>query len=155
MITPVNSSSAIRGWWLKKELKPGPNMVSLLFALEQSRGEEEIERVLDRFWHWLEPKELDEIKRALATWISRVALHTRTRKKENADVNLLEVRTMLAERLKIRDKKLVKQSLEKGLEQGHAEIVRNMSKKGLEPKEICNLTGLNLAEVKKLLKAQG
>ena len=102
----------------KKELKPGPNMVSLLFALEQSRGEDEIVKVLDRFWHWLEPKELDDIKRAFAAWISRVAFHSRTMTKEKAAVNLLEVRTMLAERLKIREKRLVKKTLAQGLEQG-------------------------------------
>ena len=105
----------------KKALKGAPNLVALLFRLEQSNSLPEIQAALDEFEPWLEPGSLEEIRRAFAVWINRVVMGDKETEASQPPLNLMEVRSMLAERIRRRERQIESRARRKALAEGRAE----------------------------------
>lgn len=148
----------------KKALKPGENLVRLLFRLEQCTRIEEIQQTLESFWPYIDKKGLSEEQRAFSAWIHRVLRPGRARgQAAPKPPSLQEVKSMLAERarnwydqaerrgLRRGRKAGLQEGRQEGLQEGHLEIVRRMARKGMREEAISDLTGISVAEVKKLL----
>ncbi len=117
----------------KSELRAGPNLVSLLFRLEQSADAGEICQVLDEFTPWLEATEIEDVKRSFLLWIKRVVLADKPDDDQSQkELSLQEVQTMLAERLKKRDQQLVARARRKALAEGKKKGIEKGIKKGIE-----------------------
>ena len=85
-----------------KSMLPGRNIVSAIFKLEQSISIEDIRRAVDELLEWLDEPEQAGLSRAFTTWINRVLLPIRSPGEDFSKVtDLMEVRTMLAERVKL------------------------------------------------------
>jgi hypothetical protein len=85
----------------ESELAPMRNLVAALFRLENSRGPEDIIRVLETLIEWLHTSEQAELARALVAWLRRSLLASRMPDVDIPEIeNLQEARTMLAERVK-------------------------------------------------------
>ena len=98
---------------------PRRNRVSALIALENSRSRTDLKRAVGTLIDWLRgPGEL-EIKRAFEEWIGRVLMPRRSGTEGPAPVlQLEEVRTMLAERVKEWTRPWFEAGIERGIEQG-------------------------------------
>ena len=84
-----------------EKLCAGENLVSLLFRLEQSETVEAIQEAIDSFWPWLGAEGLESAQNAFARWVSRVVKPARAGEdEERNDLTILEVRSMLAERVR-------------------------------------------------------
>ncbi|OOG22000.1 transposase [Thioalkalivibrio denitrificans] len=104
------------------------NLVSALFALENSREPKDIERVLSRLVAWLGLPEQTGLRRSFTVWIKRVLLPARVPGVDFEQVlDLQEVRSMLAERVKewTMDWKQqgIEEGREKGLKEGEAAVL--------------------------------
>ena len=83
------------------ELASLRNLVAALFRLENSRGPEELSRVIEALIEWLQAPEQADLSRAFVVWLRRSFLVRRIPGVEIPEIeNLQEVRTMLAERVK-------------------------------------------------------
>jgi putative YhgA-like transposase len=106
------------------ELESLRNLAAALFRLENSHGPEEIERVLRALIDWLQEPELAELRRTLTTWIVQVLLPARAPGKQIPPVaDLVEVRSMLAERVKEWVHDWREEGREKGREEGREEVL--------------------------------
>ncbi len=98
---------------------PTRNLVSAVFQLEKSRYPEDIREVVTSLIQWLKSPEQATIRRAFTVWINRVLLPVRLPGQKVPHVNnLLEVETMLAERVKEWTKEWKEEGLEQGMQQG-------------------------------------
>lgn len=94
---------------------PAHNLVSAVFSLEQSQYPEDIRRVVVNLIAWLKMPEQDTIRRAFTVWIRRTLLPARLPGQKLPEINdLMEVETMLAERVK----EWTKEWKEEGIQQG-------------------------------------
>ncbi|MCP3958062.1 MAG: Rpn family recombination-promoting nuclease/putative transposase [bacterium] len=83
----------------RERLEPLDNPVAGVFQLEQSRGVEEIRRIIDSLLEILGDAELKELRRDMATWLRRAVLPARLPGVEIPELqDLQEAKTMLAER---------------------------------------------------------
>lgn len=104
------------------------NLVSALFALENSKSPQDIQRILVALIQWLEQPEQTGLRRNFTVWIKRVLLPARVPGVQFEQVhNLHEVHSMLAERVITWTEEWKQQGLEKGLEQG----IKKGEKKGI------------------------
>ena len=112
------------------------NVAAALFRLENSRQPEDIERVLTSLVDWLQTPEQDGLRRAFVVWLKRVLLPARV---PNADmdtelpniIELQEMQTMLAERVKTWAEEWKQQGLEQGLEQGREQGLEQGIERGV------------------------
>ena len=98
---------------------PRHNLVSALIALENSQSSAGMERTVGMLVDWFRGSGQPELKRAFEEWISRVLMPRRSGTKGPAPVlQLEEVRTMLAERVKEWMRPWFEAGIEQGIKQG-------------------------------------
>src|SRR5438046_1020690 len=107
------------GRYAEHELAPLRNLVAALFRLENSREPEDVQRVLGALIDWLRAPQDDSLRRAFTVWLRRVLLPARLPDVEIPDVyDLVEMHTMLAERVIEWTQQWKEQGLQEGLQQG-------------------------------------
>ena len=106
----------------ESELAPMRNLVAALFRLENSRGPEDIIRVLETLIEWLHTSEQADLARALVAWLRRSLLASRMPDVDIPEIeNLQEARTMLAERVKDWKKQWHDEGQKEGRKEGRKE----------------------------------
>jgi predicted transposase/invertase (TIGR01784 family) len=104
------------------ELASMRNLVAALFRLENSRGPEELFRVIEALIEWLQTPEQADLSRAFVVWLRRSFLVRRIPGVEVPEIeNLQEARTMLAERVKDWTEQWREEGREKGRQEGRQE----------------------------------
>ena len=100
------------------------NLVSALFALENSRAPADIQRVLDALVTWLTGPEQTSLRRGFTVWLKRVLLPARMPGVDFQQVHeLQEVRSMLEERVKEWTRDWEQKGIEKGRQEGEATVL--------------------------------
>ena len=104
------------------------NLVAAIFRLEQSNTPADVRKLVQELIGWLKAPEQTSLRRAFAVWIRRVLLPVRLPGQNLPKVNdLIEVDTMLAERVKEWtyewEQKGIEKGIEKGLQKGEAVIL--------------------------------
>lgn len=103
---------------------PNHNLVSAIFQLERSRYPEDIRAVVSSLIKWLKSPEQATIRRSFTVWINRVLLPVRLPGQEVPHVHdLLEVETMLTERVKEWTKEWKEEGLQQGMQRGTAQVI--------------------------------
>lgn len=98
------------------------NLVAALFRLEKSPVPESMESVIGALVEWLSAPEQSSLRRAFVVWIKRVLLPGRLPGVTLPQVgDLLEIKTMLAERVIEWTEQWKQQGLQQGLQQGKLE----------------------------------
>lgn len=98
------------------------NLVAALFRLEKSLGPQPLQEALAALIDWLAAPEQASLRRAFTVWIKRVLLPGRLPGVHLPDVaDLLEVKSMLAERVIEWTEQWKQQGLEEGREKGREE----------------------------------
>ena len=101
------------------DLVPLTNLAAALFQLENSRGPEELQQVVERLVEWLEAPEQASLRRAFASWLRDVLLPARLPGvRIDAVLELSEVHDMLAERVMEWTREWKQQGLDEGLKEG-------------------------------------
>ncbi|HNU20372.1 MAG TPA: Rpn family recombination-promoting nuclease/putative transposase [Hydrogenophilus thermoluteolus] len=109
------------------------NLAAALFRLEQSRTPEQLRAVLKSLIAWLSEPEQKELRRSLTIWIARL-LRRKIRSEEIATVtDLLEIDTMLAERIESWTQQWMLQGLQKGKAEGEALALKRLLAKRFGP----------------------
>lgn len=109
------------------------NLAAALFRLEQSRTPEQLRAVLKSLIAWLSEPEQKELRRSLTIWIARL-LRRKIRSEEIATVtDLLEIDTMLAERIESWTQQWMLQGLQKGKVEGEALALKRLLAKRFGP----------------------
>ena len=104
------------------DLAPLQNLAAALFRLENSRGPEELQPVVERLIDWLQAPEQASLRRAFAVWLRDVLLPARLPGvRIEAVLELNEVRNMLAERVMEWTEEWKRQGLEEGRQEGRQE----------------------------------
>ncbi len=99
------------------------NLASALFGLENSRGPEDLTKVLKRLLEWLHDPAQASLRRSFITWLHRIGLKRYIPEIEfNQIYELQEMHAMLAERLKT----WPEQWEQKGMQKGGDHILRHM-----------------------------
>ncbi len=100
----------------REQLEPLDNPVAGVFQLEQSKGLEEIRRIIDGLVEVLDDPELRELRQDMATWLRRAVLPARLPGMEVSELHdLQEVKIMLAERAATWPKQWMAEGYESGL----------------------------------------
>ena len=103
----------------RDESLPAHNLVSAIFRLEKSQYPEDVRAVVLNLIDWLKLPQQTSIRRAFTVWINRVLLPARLTGQDVPSVaDLMEVETMLAERVKEWTKEWKEEGLQQGLQQG-------------------------------------
>ena len=111
----------------------GCNLASAVFRLEKSRTFDEMREVVDDLISWLRLPEQASLRRVFTTWIKRVLLSARLPDKKLPEPSdLLEVSTMLAERVKQWTEEWKQQGLQEGRMQGHLQGLQEGRMQGLQ-----------------------
>src|SRR2546430_5701114 len=111
------------GQYTERQLAPLRNLVAALCRLENSREPQDVQRVLGVLIDWLRAPEDDSLRRAFTVWLRRVLLPARLPGVEIPEVhNLVEMHTMLAERVV----EWTQRWKEEGLQQGQVQEARAM-----------------------------
>jgi len=109
---------------------PG-NLVNLIFRLEQSKTPADVRKVVQELIGWLKAPEQTSLRRSFAVWIRRVLLPARLPGQAMPPVNdLLEVDTMLAERVKEWTREWKEEGRQEGLQKGIQKGLQTGLKKG-------------------------
>ncbi len=115
--------------YTERELAPLHNMVAALMRLENSRDPADIQQVLQALVDWLRAPEDDSLRRAFTVWLRRVLLPARLPQVPIPAVHdLVEIQTMLAERVV----EWTQQWKEAGLREGRREGHREGHREGLQ-----------------------
>jgi len=105
----------------RERLEPLDNPVAGVFQLEQSKGLEEIRRIIDGLIEILDDPELQELRRDMATWLRRAVLPARLPGIDVPELqDLQEAKIMLAERAATWPRQWMAEGYEKGLAKGLA-----------------------------------
>ena len=119
--------------FLEADLAPLQNLAAALFRLENSRGPEELQSVVERLIEWLQAPEQASLRRAFAVWLRDVLLPARLPGvRIEAVLELNEVRNMLAERVLEWTEEWKRQGLEEGRQKGLQEGLQEGRQKGLQ-----------------------
>jgi len=111
------------GRYTERELAPLRNLVAALCRLENSREPEDVQRVLGVLIDWLRAPADDSLRRAFTVWLRRVLLPGRLPGVALPEVqNLVEMHTMLAERVV----EWTQRWKEEGLQEGQVQEARTM-----------------------------
>lgn len=93
--------------------------MAALFRLERSRTPEDVRAVVEALLEWLAAPEQQELRRTFAVWVRRVLLPARLPRTPIPETrDLLEVRDMLAERVKEWTEQWKREGLEAGRREG-------------------------------------
>jgi len=112
---------------------PLNNLVSAVFRLEKSRYPEDIRAVVSSLVGWLKSPEQATIRRAFTVWINRVLLPVRLPGQDVPQVHdLLEVETMLAERVKEWTREWKEEGLQQGIQEGLQEGMQQGMQQGIQ-----------------------
>jgi predicted transposase YdaD len=119
------------GRYTERELAPLRNLVAALCRLENSREPEDVQQVLGVLIDWLQAPEDDSLRRAFTVWLRRVLLPARLPGVEIPEVHdLMEMHSMLAERVVEWTQRWkaegLQQGLQEGLQQGQVQEARAM-----------------------------
>jgi predicted transposase/invertase (TIGR01784 family) len=110
------------GRYTEHELALLRNLVAALFRLENSREPEDVQRVLGALIDWLRAPQDDSLRRAFTVWLRRVLLPARLPGVEIPDIDdLVEMHTMLAERVVEWTQRWKEQGLQEGRQEGRQE----------------------------------
>ena len=105
--------------YYQMENLPTSNLVSSIFQLEQSQNPEDVHRVVKMLIEWLKSSEQTSLRRAFTVWINRVLLPVRLPGQKVPKVNeLMEIETMLAERVKEWTREWKEEGIQLGLQKG-------------------------------------
>ncbi|HJX29867.1 MAG TPA: Rpn family recombination-promoting nuclease/putative transposase [Thermoanaerobaculia bacterium] len=111
----------------KSDLEPLQNVAAALFRLERSREPRDLEPVLKALLEWLRQPEHRELQRSLASWLRNVLLRARMPNVEIPEMaDLLEVNTMLADRVVEWTREWERGGVEKTLTKVRAVLVRHI-----------------------------
>jgi predicted transposase/invertase (TIGR01784 family) len=144
----------------RRELDKLENLVAKLFSLEMS-SLGEMSEVATELLKMLKHNVPRELQKDFGRWI-RSVFSIRDKNVDLTKLDDTEVKTMLAEAIKLHEEKLIAeamlqgklQGLEegelKGKLEGKLEIAKNMLRAGISASQIVELTGLSLDEVSKL-----
>jgi predicted transposase/invertase (TIGR01784 family) len=98
------------------------NLAAAMFRLEKSRGTEAMERVLEAASEWLREPGLEELRKSFTEWVLKILLPSRVRGlRFSEDLDLEEVKAMLAESGFSWSDQWEQEGIEKGLQQGRQE----------------------------------
>jgi len=139
----------------KETLLQIQNVVSALFYVENSVPDE-LAKEIDNLYDMVKNEKPDEIA-VLTNWL-RVILRDDTRGIYHEVKQAEEIRTMFATKLEQYGEKLRKEALREGKQEGKQEglhekavqTAKALLKKGMPLKDISEITGLSIKEIKKL-----
>jgi len=101
------------------ELAAQHNLVAALFQLENSHTPQDLQRIVAKLVEWLQTPEQSGLRRAFVVWLKRVLLPARIPGTEIPDIiELQEMQTMLAERVKTWTEDWKEQGIQEGIQQG-------------------------------------
>ena len=142
----------------KESLLKIKNAVSAIFYIENSKPEDlepEIDKIIKIIMNE-KPNVLTEFSNWLNNYLGSLSGLAEKDTISLKIENVMEVRSMLATRMKAYNKKLIeqgiKQGFEKGTEQTEKRVVLNMQSHGFAAEEIAELTGLSIDEIRKFLQ---
>lgn len=119
----------------REEGMPAHNLAGAIFRLERSQRPEDIHAVVTNLIDWLKLPDQTSLRRAFTVWIRRVLLPVRLPGQELPEVNdLMEVQTMLAERVKEWTREWKEEGMQQGMQQGMLQDAREMVLDALETK---------------------
>ena len=134
---------------IDEEFKNVKNILAGVFKIVTAKGEEEIKETLKVLRVRLE--KAPEIKKFINEWLSHL-FNYKGFKLENIDDEGVE--KMLVTYFKERDKKAMEEGKEEGRIEGELQglekVAKNMLKKNMPLKEIAEVTGLSIEEIKSL-----
>ena len=132
----------------RRELDKLDNLVAKLFSLEMSSLTEMAE-VATELLKMLKNNVPRELQKDFGLWIRNIF----SIRDENVDLTRLqdtEVKTMLAEAIKIREELIFSEAMLKGKLEGKLEVALNMLKAGISPAQVSQFTGLGMDDIDKL-----
>ena len=107
------------GAYDKEELSPLKNLVAAIFRLENSISREEVIEVISNLIEWLSSPEQTLLRRSFSIWINRVLWPAKKLEQTLTNSNdLVEIKTMLAQRVSEWTQEWKQQGLTEGLEIG-------------------------------------
>ncbi len=110
------------GRYTERQLAPLRNLVAALFRLENSRTPADVQRVLAVLVTWLRNPAQESLRRAFTVWLRRVLLPARLPTVSIPEVQeLVEVQTMLAERVIEWTQQWKEEGLREGRQEGRQE----------------------------------
>jgi predicted transposase YdaD len=115
-----------------EELAPLRNLAAALFRLEKSREVADVERVLSNLVEWLRSPEESSLRQAFAVWIVKVLSNRLPEVQIPQVADLMEVKTMLAERVTEWTRQWKQEGFQEGLERGREEGREEGLERGLE-----------------------
>jgi Putative transposase, YhgA-like len=125
------------------ELEPLRNLAAAMVRLEKSRGTEAMQRVLEAASEWLREPGLEELRRSFSQWVLRGLLPSRIRgiRFPEEDLDLEEVKSMLAERGLSWSDRWEQEGIEKGqadaLAKARGVLLRDLERRfGALPEEV-------------------
>jgi len=108
-----------------------------LYRLENSREPEDVQRVLGVLIDWLRAPEDDSLRRAFTVWLRRVLLPARLPGVEIPEVHdLVEMHSMLAERVVEWTQRWKAEGLEQGLQEGRERGLQEGRQQGLQEGQV-------------------
>ncbi len=136
-----------------EELTPMRNLVAALFRLENSRGREDVLRVIVALIAWLEAGEdTDDLSRAFIGWLRQVLLPRRMPGVEIPEIETLqEIRTMLAERVKEWAQPWREEGRQQGRQEGEAGLLLRQLERKFGPLEAVVRERITGADAERLL----
>ena len=125
------------GRYTERELAPLRNLVAALCRLENSREPEDVQQVLGVLIDWLRAPEDDSLRRAFTVWLRRVLLPARLPGVEIPEVHdLVEMHSMLAERVVEWTQRWKAEGLQQGLQEGRQQGRQQGRQEGLQQGQI-------------------
>jgi len=136
----------------QQENLPGSNLVSAIFTLEKSQTPEDIRAVVKYLINWLKLPEQTTLRRAFTVWIYRVLLPARLPGQNVPEVNeLVEVETMLAERVKEWTKEWEEAGIQKGMQKGARQLLARLLEAKFGPLAPDFITRMEQADEEEIL----
>lgn len=112
------------------DLEPLRNVAAALFRLERSREPRDLKLVVEALLEWLKQPEHRELQRSFASWICNVLLRARMPGVEIPEMaDLLEVKTMLADRVVEWTREWERGGFEKGLFEARKVLVEHIEER--------------------------
>jgi hypothetical protein len=119
------------GCFAIEDLSGLKNLAAALFRLENSRTEQDIQKVVRHLLDWLSAKEQTSVRRAFTVWFNRVLIPKKLPNTDFTEFNSLqEVDTMLAETVKRWQNEAHQKGLLEGLQAGQQKGQQEGRQKG-------------------------
>jgi predicted transposase/invertase (TIGR01784 family) len=137
------------GQYDDSKLQIPKNLVAALLRMENSRSHQDLRVVIRELIDWLQMPEHTKIRRSFTVFLRGVLLPRRIPDRDfSAYSDLLEVDTMLAEKVRDWTKAWEKEGLRKGIHRGRREGMEKGIEKGMDLEPISELTGLDIDKVR-------